>query len=380
MDYLIVRSMDGNVEEILIDIDYESFSYDYEKNTSRSISFNVVKSKNNEASFDVIGNEAIIIYNGQQFVVKKCIPKVIGVEYTKQVTAQHICYTIQDHVRYEVKAGEQNYSISEVLDFALKENKLGFTFQVIGAFPKVKLENLGDKNALELVNLCIEKFNAVLFADNKHLYFYNEANWYQETEKQFRYLYNTEDISVDINTDNLKTLIKCYGKEKENADNYSGDNKYHAVVTYLSPNVDIYGYRMANAKNENTITNKAELMDFAKNQIMDVPETSLNLTYRGSEKVTERDIWFLKHEALGFETDVKVTRLKTGHPYSFKPQEVGFSNARQDMVRIQTQIANRMKEASGKVNKIGTWSSMATNAYEARILTEVVGVVDGDGD
>ncbi|MBC1251332.1 phage tail protein [Listeria welshimeri] len=378
MDYLIVKSMDNGLEEILIDIDYDSFSYDYEKNTSRSISFGVRKTKNNEVSFNILGNEAIITYRGQQFVVKKCVPKVVGAEFSKQVTAQHICYTIQDHVQYEVKTGEKNYSIHEALDFAICGNKLGFTFQVIGAFPTVKLENLGDKNALELINLFIEKFNAILFADNKRLCFYNEATWYQETEKQFRYLYNTEDISLDINTDNLKTVIKCYGKQKENADKLTGDNKYQAVVTYVSPNKEIYGYRMANSKSTDTITNNTDLLMFAKEQIMDIPETSLSLTYRGTENITERDIWFLRHEPLGFETEVYVTRLKTGHPFSVKPQEVGFSNARRDMVRIQAQMASQLKETTQKANKINTYSTMVTNAYDARILTEVVGVVNGD--
>lgn len=31
MDYVIIQSMDKEVEEVLTDIDYGSFSYDYEK-------------------------------------------------------------------------------------------------------------------------------------------------------------------------------------------------------------------------------------------------------------------------------------------------------------------------------------------------------------
>lgn len=51
MDYVIIQSMDKEVEEILTDIDYGSFSYDYEKNTSRAISFTVNKTKQNAAIF-----------------------------------------------------------------------------------------------------------------------------------------------------------------------------------------------------------------------------------------------------------------------------------------------------------------------------------------
>lgn len=62
MDYVIIQSMDKEVEEILTDIDYGSFSYDYEKNTSRAISFTVNKTKQNAAIFDLVGNEAILTY------------------------------------------------------------------------------------------------------------------------------------------------------------------------------------------------------------------------------------------------------------------------------------------------------------------------------
>ncbi|WP_338672211.1 phage tail protein [Listeria seeligeri] len=378
MDYLIIQSMDKQVEEVLTDVDYGSFSYDYEKNTTRAISFSLNKTKQNASVFDLLGNEAVIIYQEQQFVVKKCTPKAIGMTLSKQITAQHICYTVQDHVQYNVKPGRKKYSIQTVLEFALENNVLGFSHEVIGSFPLVELEDLGNKNGLELVNLCLEEYGAILFADNKKLYFYDEASWYVKTEKQFRYLYNTEDASVDINTDNLKTQIKCYGKQKENADKLTGDNKYLAVVTYTSPNEAIYGRRMANAKSDDKITNNTDLLNFAKKQILDVPETSLNITYKGTETVTERDVWYFIHEPMNFETEVKVTRIKSAHPWSREFQDVGFSNSRRDMVRIQTQIANQVKKASVDTNKLNSFSSIAMNAFDSRILTEVVGVVDGD--
>lgn len=66
------------------------------------------KTKQNAAIFDLVGNEAILTYQGQQFVIKKCTPKSIGGTLSKQITAQHICYTVQDHVQYNVKSGRKN--------------------------------------------------------------------------------------------------------------------------------------------------------------------------------------------------------------------------------------------------------------------------------
>ncbi|MBE0791696.1 hypothetical protein IH724_27460, partial [Escherichia coli] len=106
--------------------------------------------------------------------------------------------------------------------------------------------------------------------------------------------------------------------------------------------------------------------------------TALTISYKGKEPVSERDVWYFIHEPMGFETEVKVTKIKSSHPWSKKFQEIGFSNSRRDMVRIQTQIANQVKKASVDTNKINSFSSIAMNAYDSRILTEVVGVVDGD--
>lgn len=150
MDYLIIQSMDREVEEILTDIDYGSFSYDYEKNTSRSISFTVNKTKQNADVFNLVGNEAILTYQGQQFVIKKCTPKAVGKTISKQITAQHISYTVQDHVQYNVKTGRKKYSIQTVMEFALKDNELGFSHEIQGSFPLAELEDLGNKNGLEL--------------------------------------------------------------------------------------------------------------------------------------------------------------------------------------------------------------------------------------
>lgn len=65
---------------------------------------------------------------------------------------------MQDHVQYNVKSGRKKYSIQTVLEFALQDNVLGFSYEIQGSFPLVELEDLGNKNGLELVNLCLEEF------------------------------------------------------------------------------------------------------------------------------------------------------------------------------------------------------------------------------
>ncbi|EAC8477295.1 hypothetical protein JH67_03060 [Listeria monocytogenes] len=380
MDIITVRDMDGLYEEVLHDFDYASFSYSYEKNASRQITFNIAKTPFNEFSYELTQVESIITYLGQQYVVKKCDPTVSAAGEVKAVTAHHIMYLFQDWCQYAINEGERTYSIDQVLNFAFSGNRSGFSYKVQGSFQKVTIENLGDKNGIELVNLITEKFGAICFADNKVITFYDEASFYKDSNKIFRYLYNTDEIKVTTSTETLKTVIKCYGKAKDNADSYSGDAKYTAVVTYESPNTKVYGKRYANSKKDERFTNVNSLTNYAKEQILDVPETTLALRISSAEEVSERDSWHFIHETLNYDTVVKVVSLKKGYCLANTKPEVTFSNRKKDMVQIQRAIANSVKTAREKAESVSNTAlsaqRMASQAYDGRIISEVVGEVE----
>ncbi|WP_239255433.1 phage tail protein [Listeria ilorinensis] len=380
MDLLTVRDYDGKAEELLIDFDYGSFSYSYEKNASRQITFDAYRTDFNSYSYDLLQVEATITYQGQEYVVKQCDPSLVDNVERKAVTAYHVTYTFQDWCQYSVKEGEKTYTIDQVLSFGFSGNPLGFRYVVKGSFAKVQIENLGNVNGVELLNLVAEKFNAIYFADNRVITFYDEASFYKDSNKVFRYLYNTDEIKVTTSTANLKTVIKVYGKTKEDADKYSGDAKYMAVTTYTSSNVSKYGKRYANSQQDERYTNVSSLTEYAKSLILDVPETTLSLSVTALEDVNERDSWHFINEALSYDTTVKVVQLRKGHAMAAQKPEVVFSNTKKDMMKIQKSIADTARKARDKVaNVVNTASSaqrIASQAYDSMILTEKVGEVE----
>ncbi|MBC1491389.1 hypothetical protein HCI99_06080 [Listeria booriae] len=374
MELLVVGDMANIQEEILMDIDYESFYYDYEINTKREIHFTAYRTTHNEASFDLLQEENYIIYRGQQYIIKECEHNVYGQTYLKEITAVHVYLTCQDHVIYDVNEGVKTYSITDVMELALGSNKLGFSYGIEGSFTTVRIENLGDANALELINSCVEKFGAIVFADNKHIVLYDESQFYEEQEKTFRYLYNTDAVKVTTNTYNLKTAIKVFGALKENADEdkLTGDDRYVAVVYYQSPNISKYGLRQANSKSDERFTDTSSLTEYARSQILDTPEVALDLTYTDYESVRENEIWHFYHEPLDFDTQLKITRLKLYHEFVFKNPEVGFSNKITDMIDIQKSISSSLKKSNKNMSIVNSASTKADMAYNNQILTEVV--------
>lgn len=376
MDYLLIRDRNNLFEEILIDIDYSSLKYEYEKNTTRSLSFTAIRTPFNAFSFDMLVNESIITYQGQQFIVKLPPPTVIGNVYTKDIQAFHISYGVQDYANYKVYEGEQTYTLQQAMDIAMKDNLLGYSYKLIGNFPTVKLTDLGGKNALSMITDFLESFGAIMLADNKQIILYSEDQFYIQTEKIYYQLYNTEEVSIVPDTTNLKTIGKAYGRLRDDADLYSGDDRYTAVATYTSPNAAEYGFKMADLMFNDDIDNNKDLLAWLKAQLQDEPELSIDLTYTGDEEVTERDIWYFIHKPLQIDANVKVNRLTKYHPWSNQPFEVGFSNAKKDMVKISRQIAKQADNATKAVKTtkidITATKQVANKAYDNRLITEYV--------
>lgn len=527
MEYIVVSDTSKKHEEILIDVEYDSFKYDYEKNVNRSITFDVIKTPFNDFAFDILTNESTITYDGQQYIVKTCdITMLSNGILKKSITAPHIMYEFQNHVNYDLIVGTKDYTISDYLKIAFENNKLGYTYEIKGVFNSATLTDVGDMNGIEFLTNAVESFGCIIFADNKKIIVYDEKSFYKESQEVLRYRYNTDDVQVSTNTTAVKTVVKAYGKKKDKQEstysqkkttdlklqgafiktgtyytetvndsyttdvdvkwvgdsldfkfkkdkfggvwdvyldntkiktltaynksaktetvnlsnnlskgkhtikfvfagddpehpmpivektkivngkrvkykekqfsrgyigtetatifvvnaNTEGNNAYHAIVTYKSPNIAIFGERMANSIKSDSITDTKQLELWAKSQLQDTQETSLDLKYSGNASISENDTLFFVHETLGFSTDLKIVKISKSHEFANKALELSFSNSKKDIVSIQRSLSNKLKQTSKQVSNsfvsINTIKQTADDAYTNILITEYVGSVD----
>ena len=515
---IIVTDLKNVMSELLLDFFYESFSYEYERNNGRSINFTAYMTTHNREVYNMLQNESYIDYEGQRYVIKDTNPKMVGDIHTTEVTAHHIMYEFQNHyvskdiIDEELNTEdetEQNlmYSLKEYLEFGFKGNKLGYTYEIKGNFNEVKeFDELGGNNGIEYLNEGAEKFGYIYFADNKHIVIYDEDTFYKQSELIIRYKMNTDDVDVSVNTNDLKTYIKGYGKKKTKTEtkNYNpikppnlkfngtflkqgtwrtevvgasyektfnckwgnetlvwslkkmskgglldiyldgdyigryscyshtsrsesivvsknlrkgthifkavfrgpdpsvkkyktapamyvgtekstilnltavlkGTDVYHTISEYKSPNYNTFGHRQAPDVFDDKITNETDLKALLKSQLKDEPEVELSTNYIDTEKISERDeVWFI-HEPMEFDTSIKVVSLKKAHPLMNVPDEVGFSNAKNDIVKIQRTINNRIKNVNKAINRANI-----NNLYDRDYFFEepIVGSVIIDG-
>ena len=226
MDSLVLMDRNKQFGEILTDLDYSSFKYEYEKNSDRSISFSIFKSSENQDIFETITNEMILKWKGQDYVIKRTKPVYDGLVLRNEVEAKHIFMDFQHHYidkdlnneelnTDENEKSKPTYTVYEYLNYIFKGNKLGFNYKIIGTSNKrVPLDEIGGKNGLEALVEGAELFGYIYFADNKTIYIYNEEDFYIRSDEPIIYKYNNDDAQVTITTTNLKTIIRGFGKKK----------------------------------------------------------------------------------------------------------------------------------------------------------------------
>lgn len=107
------------------------------------------------------------------------------------------------------------YSLQSYLDLGFKDNKLGFTYEIIGNFDNYKeIEKVGDKNLLQHIVDGVEIFEYIYFASNKHITFYDRASFYELEDQPIIYQYNSDELTVKTSINELQTYIEGYGGKK----------------------------------------------------------------------------------------------------------------------------------------------------------------------
>ena len=224
---IIVTDLNDKMSELLLDFAYDTFVYEYERNNTRQITFTAYKTSKNEDVFNMLQNESYIEYQGQRYVIKDANASYDGLLFTKEITAFHIMYEFQNHfVSKDITSEELNdeasdeetntlMTLEQFLNFAFKDNKLGYSYEIKGSFNKsLPVNELGGKNGIEHIVEGAEIFDYIYFADNKKITFYDHNTFYNESEKVVRYRYNNDEVKATVDTKDLKTFIKGYGKKK----------------------------------------------------------------------------------------------------------------------------------------------------------------------
>lgn len=227
LESLILKNRKNTFGEILTDFNFGSFKYEYEKNNERSIGFTIYKTSLNADIFDTLLNEMLIVWKGQEYVIKSTSIKYDGAIVTNEINAKHIFMEFQNHyIQKDLENEELNneetkeeskptMTLEQYLEFGFRNNKLDFSYEIVGEFDqRIAIDELGGKNGMEFLTDGAELFNYIYFADNKKIYIYDEETFYKMSDMPLIYKYNSSEVQATITTTDVKTYIQGYGKKK----------------------------------------------------------------------------------------------------------------------------------------------------------------------
>ncbi|MBU5254192.1 phage tail protein [Lysinibacillus capsici] len=319
---MIVTNLTGETELLA---DYTSLKRTRKVNGDYSLSFVILKTEKNAHSYPLVEEESIVEYDGQQYRIKDVTEVLAGITPIKTVQASHIFFDLVDTYKYDYLWNTQN--IQACLNFALAGT--GYTFEVIDSFPSSIFEKFGEDNSLSLVQKALDVFGAEVQINNKHLKFYRQIG--TDTEIQIRYGYNIKTLEKYVNTNNLSTRIRGFGKKNE-------DGSYVVTAEYISPNAAIYGIRDANPIYDERYTIYEELLERIKSEIIEEPQFSFKLDALEMKKagvltdqLSEGDRLFVIHDPLNIDSIARVLEI-VDYPESSNPAEYTFGNFKNNFV------------------------------------------------
>lgn len=336
MKDIFIQDYEKTKKEILTDYDKSTFTENWQENETWEISFTIVKTKFNELAFDLVDYENSVFFNGQEFIVKQMGVSAEGVAITKTVTATHIYYTMQDGFQYDTITGTR--SINQLLAHVFKPDNRGFTWNVVDPnkkFLPVEQENFGNGNYLKLVEEILKDYDAIVIPDNKNLTFFPRSEYGKKTEEQIRYKYNTDSVKFDIDTFNLKTQIKGFGKKKED------DTYYFTPITYTSKQSEKWGIRVQSPVSDDRYTVSGNMLERLKQDLQDYPAITGTVTMKWRVEPNKGDYVAFVYEPLGVNTYIQVVGIKTYPAIPNKPPEITLSNTKKTMTAI---LANLTKK------------------------------------
>ena len=259
MDKLLVRGLKRTeIEPLgLSSLDPDSFYITWAMNETWQLQFTA--RDDGSVAYNMLDDESSVFYDGQEYIVKQCIPDFVDGTKAKDVVATHVYNEVSRIRKYKqyidtsdpssgqstnVKANPDDtgssgdnssvtqngnttitktdegdnqenqiwYSLEDVLKYYLDGNSLGFTYQIIGNFGKSRIEQLQDGNGTDMLSKIVEHWpNAVIFPDNRNIRVYNIDDFEKDYGNRLDYEYNTTEFKLTYDSTSLTNEVFCIG-------------------------------------------------------------------------------------------------------------------------------------------------------------------------
>lgn len=224
-------------------------------------------------SYNVLAEQSVLLFEGQEYIIKETNEIGVGITKVKEfVAVRKIFDDLVNHYIY-TKTTQSN-SLGYFLNLILAGS--GYTANVIGAFGNERLEEFGEDNALALFQHLLNTFEAEFTTTGKTITVRDRVGG--NSNFRFQYKHNITGIKINIDTKNLSTYIKGYGKPAVDSKG-KPTGGYVVEGEYTAPNASLYGILPATPYRNDKITNEVTLLKYMKQQVQDSPLLSAQVDF-----------------------------------------------------------------------------------------------------
>lgn len=263
---ILVQGVNRAEKEPLNLFDPKSVQIQWEVNQTWSLQFTAYN--DGSLAYQMLESEASIFLDNQEYIIKQVADDSSSGLDSVQVTATHVYFEVQKIRKYkdyvdptdkdkqtdvkvlktdstksddsdntktdtnektegntttkittkttdETQQDNQNqvtYSIQDVLDHWLKDNKLGFTYEVIGSFEKKELEELKGGTGADMLSKISDTWNnAIIYPDNRKIRVYSADKFNLNRGNRIDYLNNANEIKFSTDSTSLTNMVYCIG-------------------------------------------------------------------------------------------------------------------------------------------------------------------------
>lgn len=221
---IYVRSFDGQSEEWLTCLNEDTFQIDKQVSSTFQLSFTAFLTKKNGVSFDLLENDAYIIFDGQKYQIKQCVSKCVDDFVTKDVTATHEIFGVQNFRQFNVNKGSQSYSIDAMMKFVFdSQYNSGYSYQINGSFPTADITDWGNCSGLDAIQKAVDSYGARWLPNGKTVLIYDQNSYKNATNRQFIWSHNTNDIELSVDSTSMVNGAMLYGATVDDSHSSTAD-------------------------------------------------------------------------------------------------------------------------------------------------------------
>ncbi|GAK30224.1 prophage protein [Weissella oryzae SG25] len=345
---VVIQSHDGQNKQILSAIEWDTFQRVWAKNEQYQLLFTAYDDRS--LAFNLLTSENSVFYDGQEYIIKQIVDEFNGGQHTMQITATHVYYQLSSRVQFNVRAGDNSFSLSEALGF-LFDGVSGFSYEIHGGFNSSKtLTDFGNVPISEGISTIKDTFGVyAVIPDNHVVNIYDESSYVKETRNVLRYRNDTSDIQLQYDSQSIVNRVQAVSTAETPA--------FEPFFVENQESINTWGIREGVRVESDTVTDVNQMRTLAAQSFVLQPTIAFSITTEENRKVKPGELWNVQILETNFLTKVEVVSI-TETPFTSAAVQIELNNSRAnylDAQKAQAKIIKNIQDKQSNVDTINTW-------------------------